>query len=285
MTEQKPDQLEVPQKGENHPLHPEAKADEAKRRHESAKDSLAEAKRRAAEEDEIHALRSRLRGLKEGDADAEHAALKWDDVMFIEQNRLGLRHVATTQRMNKEAKEGFQGDALVMSNVRNLVPNAIVPERVRKAEERFGYQVDVAAFSKDLGADQQQIIMQKLREALLLFFENCFEYGEKAQSEPRTIRDVIASMHGGDSFLMVQNNDAAGAYDVKQYYNLGKSGRRDFSPQEILCTVSADEIIDGSRISQDEMTGRVDEKFWQRLSHAALDQVMKKLRRHREARP
>lgn len=209
----------------------------------------------------------------------------WDDIKFLEQQAIGLRHVPTLKRLAEESADGFNGDALALANVAALMPADFLPVKVRDLAEQYGVRPSVSSVESYLDDTHREWIIDLLQKAVLDFVKAIYDSFLGIELERVcTTKDVIEKIKTHNSFLVVRNPRRGDfAYDTKQYFGLGKFGRQSYLPHNILAKIGSDQIIAGLNLTDEELNEVISESFFDRISQSVLELLIVEVGRNRIA--
>lgn len=171
----------------------------------------------------------------------EQRRLQWDDLLFFEVQTLGLRHIPHKEEADTEMREGFEGDVLALGNGRSLIPEEMVPDHIRQVAEKYKKTLTLASLDSVLSKEQKGEIASRLQSAVSAFIKANLELDSAGLSV--TEQDQAKKlMEDGHSYLLITGSGEH-PYDISEYYGLGKAGRKEYSPDDVLGVVRADEIL------------------------------------------
>jgi hypothetical protein len=145
----------------------------------------------------------------------DNPELTLEDLIKIQKQSLGLRHVSSREKALQEAKEGFTGDGLAIASVNHLNTN--------EADRLLQY-----------------------KQALLNFFKDSLgmDINSQPEVEQKKVGQIVDDLAAQSTFVVAQFQDADNGYDSASYYDLGKAGRQRITPEKIkeLLTLSPDDF-------------------------------------------
>ena len=162
----------------------------------------------------------------------EPADLTFDDLMFIADSHLGLRHVSTRKKANDEMENGVMGDSLAIYNSLNLISKENLEQtisdpafdQVRKNKFILRSFIDHNVGYIDQEAREQ--ILEDFNENVYGFVLDSIGMDLNRQEFGIPLDELIRNIiDDSPSFLIVLGDTFA--YDADNYYGLGKSGKKE----------------------------------------------------------
>jgi hypothetical protein len=206
----------------------------------------------------------------------EEKDLTWSDLEYISNNNLGLRHVSSQKIMEKNFSEGFYGDSLAISNIKNTIHEGLIPESLLELVSRFDIKPDLDLLTDVLDDDKKAEIVQNFSNAVAMFIEDSMNFDERLE-RGITKEGYVESLRGRHSFLLVKN-DAQRGYDNQKYYKFGKSGKKQYEPSDILATLSAIEIVEALKASRYKPGDTADNDFDKEVSEIVYRLIVTKIK-------
>lgn len=160
--------------------------------------------------------------------------LNFDDLMFIVNESLGLRHVSSEETAKQEMIHGTKGDALAISGALKLLSEQNLKRLAESTPafataQKFKIKIDI------LLQDYPELIDEQAREQIVKTFnEQIKEFMTTSfgldineiydENEGATVSSIISAiLEKAPSFIIV-TIPRKGGYDDKAYHGLGKSG-------------------------------------------------------------
>ncbi|MDP7454423.1 MAG: hypothetical protein QF809_02700 [Candidatus Peribacteraceae bacterium] len=171
---------------------------------------------------------------------AETYGITFEDLLKLENGQVGLRHVSSEKRMQREASEGINnGDAVLLSNIRNQVPDNFIPVEISEIEKRFGMKIAVNNFKNNLSEAARRATEACFAKSLHRCVKSSINFN--AVSPVQTGAQMIDLLLPKHAFLILRTGDLQG-YDADAYGSFGKMGDRDIPKENIYVTISPQEI-------------------------------------------
>ncbi|MFA6421864.1 MAG: hypothetical protein WCV92_00440 [Candidatus Buchananbacteria bacterium] len=179
--------------------------------------------------------------------------LEFDDLLFIHENSLGLRHLTTKEQADREASEGIEaGDAVAIANIYNLLreedEKIIIknhPALIKRASS-IGYTVSEALShiqkEEDIDPEVKRHLIEDFSDSIIKFFLESMGWDIRSlgDGDSQTAGQIIDKLiETGSTFLIIRS-DHESPYDEKVYYGLGKYGKADIEPDDIIYKINLD---------------------------------------------
>lgn len=197
-------------------------------------------------------------------------SISWQELIFIVNQKWGLRHVNNIDAAKKEMKNGIEyGDAVSLSYPNNFFPPDISKYQNFDKLKKL-YKLETLSFNVLAPS-----IPEEYKENVLISFEKAVKNFIKSSialdinSTPsllnlktETILNILTSTRL--AFVLAKFQGADNPYDFSAYYNLGKCGKQKVSPEKIVALVSLqdskDKIIIDLNFSSDELEENLSKK-------------------------
>jgi hypothetical protein len=119
--------------------------------------------------------------------------------------------------------------------------------------------ISLADYAHTLDQEQRHEIRGRVLDALMAFVRASLAFGAPWRGES-TIRDALLLLSGTHSYLLLSLPFVA-ADDLDLYYGLGKVGRSRIPAGDVLCTVTASDILRHLAFTEGELHARLDEVY------------------------
>lgn len=178
-----------------------------------------------------------LIGLPDPEKEVLSPHLTWDEFVFLSDQGWGLRHVSSQDDAKKELREGVAfGDAVSLAAPLNLIPKEALDN-----VEGFRYMPPSTVLRSIPDQYKQQIVLN-FEHAVKLFLEDCAGWDiNKFADEATSTKDIANRLIFSDfAFLIAKFQGAENPYDVQAYYGLGKCGKKNVSPENMVSLIKLD---------------------------------------------
>ena len=186
------------------------------------------------------------KALKEGLDNQEHDHLSWQDIDFIIENKISLRHVTGKDQAAQELLHGTNGDALKISAI-----NFIDESSYRKHLDIF----------KRFGLTTEEGFVKPKNKESLHWYENSIK------SFLRNSIEAFGNLGSLHAFFLIKGNDNEPAYDADKYGGIPKRGRGKIDLNQYIAMFQVQEPV-GTEIDSkiiDELTKTAWELFIQKV--------------------
>jgi len=191
----------------------------------------------------------------------------YEDLLHIFQKSLALRHVSSSKVAKQEKKDGISGDALALANFAHLLRKE---DREKLLELPLikmasGYNLGLVRLLETFPVILEQLddetkyhLVADFNRQLKAFIATslAWDINKFFNEKTPTVRDVVGQLINlSPSFLLAIFKERG--YDQENYYGLGKCGRQQVKPQDIvgIFSLSADDFVD-LKLASNQLVGR-----------------------------
>lgn len=194
--------------------------------------------------------------------------LLWEDLLFLEEQSICLRHVATHSRAAEEMKSGILlGDALALGNLRNIIPKEYYQGKQQFSMHEY-YKMPVSLkhftqFESPLTQEQQNVILESIKSVIQRFIKDSLlhtvheYYQTNEENTPITLDSLSGLLY--DTFLLIRRDDSVGGYDTEQYYGVGKIGSKSIPSSQIVGCTPQSQFLDNFQNIEELKTSTLDQ--------------------------
>ncbi|MFA5025282.1 MAG: hypothetical protein WC503_02155 [Candidatus Shapirobacteria bacterium] len=203
--------------------------------------------------------------------------LDWDDLLFLGEQNLALRHVTNLSDAKREVAEGIRGgDAVSLSAPINFVEAEMLPD----IENIENYPL--WAISEMLSDDQRQQVINSFEEAIQNFIRDGVGFDLNSFSENVTTREVVEDLFNNKlAFLMAKFQGAKYPYDIDGYYQLGKCGKQVVPPENVVAGIDLenemDQVFSDLGFSEDELISGLSQEKFDKIREVCTPKIWKKV--------
>jgi hypothetical protein len=183
----------------------------------------------------------------------KESELLYDDLLFLNRESIGLRHVTGRERAEKEMKEGVNlGDAVAVGSFFNLIDQQEIEDAVRVTQEKgSSLKPDInKAISRgfllgdfirygyiELPENLKNELTERFSSVLLEFFDESMirdlsQQGNRLE-QIETVDAVIDKIIKSDPHFLVGKFNGADMANKEWSYPMGKCHKQNVSPENI----------------------------------------------------
>ncbi|HOR02328.1 MAG TPA: hypothetical protein PKZ92_03680 [Candidatus Woesebacteria bacterium] len=214
------------------------------------------------------------------------------DLLFLEKNNMGLRHVSVKKEAEKNASEGFVGDAVVLGNIgrvflkenQGIFVNNDEAKKVLDIFKAYDVSPDLERMVKFFGSEEENKIIELMHDRTVSFIKDALNVGNLFQtSEGEVVGEVMDKLKEASAFILVSGgeNNSGGGYDNEPYYGLGKFGKRKFDSKDVLGLICGDEVVTKLQGQNVDLTAKVDESFFDKTAEVYYGLIVGKVKEER----
>ncbi len=199
------------------------------------------------------------------------STLSWEDLLHISSQHWGLRHLSSLEAAKQEMAEGINnGDALSLSHPNQLIPNEAIKISDDLAKQLRDMSFDIIA----------KFVEESYRSSILLQFEKAVKefiadsvamdvngFYEDKQYDQTSVEQIMHKLiHESSAFIIARFDGADLPYDINQYYNLGKCGKRSVDASDLVANINVSDIKEAAALrsffTREELASQITaEKF------------------------
>lgn len=211
--------------------------------------------------------------------------MTWEDLCFIAEHNLGLRHVSSQKRLEEERSNGIAwGDALAICRVADLIdiadlPSTVIGQKAERAKEFLPLRLLGVALSEEAKLK----LANRFQAEINRFIED--SVGIDINELEGNIVDERLVLHGQlESSFVIASWSYGCSWDKRSYYGLGKFGKGTIAPDKVVGGFSIlDVTTDGDLPSEGAVLDKNDfNSVKQRLGGLLLDRFTEEINRLRE---
>lgn len=172
-----------------------------------------------------------------GSSEEVSRGLNFDDLIWINQQSWGLRHVSDRQQAIGEYQRGVvNGDALALAAITNLITAddyiKDVPDEFRPILKHLPLNI----LSNYLDESKKPVISARYDKSVRQFLGDSLGIGinQLAGKDNRVGAMLEKVVNQGSTFLVGEFQGSEMSYDESAYYGLGKCGKQSVAPEKIL---------------------------------------------------
>jgi hypothetical protein len=214
------------------------------------------------------------------------------DLLFLEKNNVGLRHVSVRKEAEKNVSEGFVGDAVVLGNIgrvflkenQGIFINNDEAKKVLDIFKTYGVSPDLERMAKFFGSEEEKKIIELMHDRTVSFIKDALNVSNLLQiSEGEVVGEVMDKLKEASAFILVNGgkNGSGGGYDNEPYYGLGKFGKRKFDSKDVLGLICGDEVVIKLQNQGVGSTTRVDDDFFDKVAEVYYGLIVRKVKDER----
>ncbi len=197
-----------------------------------------------------------------------------DDLKALAQKNWALRHLSSSEKAQYEFEHGIEkGDALAIS--------AGLRDRLKPFTKNpiyANYHPEIIIDSMD--EVDQFLLLDKYQTSFTQFIEASIGYDMFLHEEQETVGSMLEKLRSSSSFLIMDVPNVL-PYDQMNYYNIGKIGKTNISPTQMVQLITPSDIMTNI-IEQERLTKQMDQQAFedikQRASRKTLSILLTTLR-------
>lgn len=214
--------------------------------------------------------------------------LELQDLVFLQEKNIGLRHVSSISDAKSNVENGFTGDALALGGIFEvfLKENPSLFEQNDEAKnvlsifDKFKLPPTLEYMERFFNANQEEQIVTLAHQRIVSFIQDSFDMNqtisaERGKTSSSAILDTLKK--SSSSFILVRSN-RSGNYDSESYYGLGKLGKQHFDKENIVGVVFSDEISSDLQIQKTNPTSVVDDSFFDKMAESYYRSIVREIK-------